>query len=182
MHDFEKNIATLRVTTITESRDKGNESQKQLCQTTCPTESCRQRQGLQGANMTTDEQLQFQIRLSNLETEAMTWSFPDMECVTIQHEREIYGIPSNEQKRVKKDFFIQLIDFEGCCETINIEVLRNTIQQHMIHFGYPKIHLWNDVSESIRRMNTGDNLTTDISERLHIANVKEPYPSRNKVD
>jgi len=50
------------------------------------------------ANMTTDKRLQFQIRLSNAETDATTWSLADTECVTNQLEREIYGITSNEHK------------------------------------------------------------------------------------
>ena len=38
------------------------------------------------------------------------------------------------------------------------------------------------ISESIRRMGAGDNFTTDISERLHIANMTEAYRSSNKVN
>jgi hypothetical protein len=38
------------------------------------------------------------------------------------------------------------------------------------------------VAESIRRMGSGDNITTNISERLHIANVKEANRSSNKVN
>src|SRR5258705_13475975 len=52
----------------------------------------------------------------------------------------------------------------------------------MIHFGYPKMHLVSHISEAIRRMGSGDNFTTDISERLHISNVKEAYRSTNKVN
>ena len=37
-------------------------------------------------------------------------------------------------------------------------------------------------SESIRRMGSGDTCTTDISERPHIAKVKEAYRSSNKVN
>ena len=44
------------------------------------------------------------------------------------------------------------------------------------------MHLVSHISESIRRMGSGDNFTTDISERLHIANVKEAYRSSNKVN
>ena len=51
------------------------------------------------ANMTADKRLQFQIRLSNAETEVTTWSLADTECVTNQREREIYGITSKEQIR-----------------------------------------------------------------------------------
>jgi len=127
------------------------------------------------ANMTADKRLQFQIRLSDAETGDTTWSFADTERVTSQLEREIYGITSNEQKQFRKDFSIRLIKFEAWWETIGIQALRKSIEQHVIHFGYPKMHLVSHISESIRRMGSCDNSTTDISERLHIANVKEAY-------
>jgi hypothetical protein len=38
---------------------------------------------------------------------------PDTERVTIQLEREIYGITSNEQKQLKKEFSSRLIKFEA---------------------------------------------------------------------
>ena len=38
------------------------------------------------------------------------------------------------------------------------------------------------ISLSIWRMGSGDNFTTDISEQLHIANVKEAYRSTNEVN
>ena len=42
------------------------------------------------------------------------------------------------------------------------------------------MHVVSHISESIRWMSSGDNITTDLSERLHIANVKEAYrPSIN---
>jgi len=44
------------------------------------------------------------------------------------------------------------------------------------------MHLVSHISGSIRRMGSGDNFTTDISERLHIANVKEAYRSTFKVN
>jgi hypothetical protein len=53
------------------------------------------------ANITADKRLQFQIRLSDAETEATTWSLADTERVIIQLEREIYSFTSNEQKRFK---------------------------------------------------------------------------------
>jgi len=134
------------------------------------------------ANMTAHKHLQFPIRLSDAETDATTWSLADTERVTIQLEREIYGITSNEQKRFKKGFSICLIGFEAWWETISIQALRKSIEQRAIHFGYPKTHLVSHISVSIQRMDSGDNFTTDISERLHIANVKEAYRSSNKVN
>ena len=51
-----------------------------------------------------------------------------------------------------------------------------------MHFGYPKMHLVSHISESIWQMGLGDNFTTDISELLHISNVKDGYRSSNKVN
>jgi len=134
------------------------------------------------ANMTADKRLQFQILLSDAETDATTWSLADTERVTTQLERKNFGITSNEQKRFKMEFSICLIKFEAWWETIGIQALRKSIEQRVIHFGYAKMHLVSHISESIRRMGSGDNFTTDISELLHIANVKEAYRSTNKVN
>jgi len=93
------------------------------------------------ANMTADKQLQFQIRLSDAEAEATTWSFANTEQVTNQLEREIYGITWNEQKRFKMEFSIRLIEFEAWWQTIGIQAVRKSIEQRLIHFGYRKMHL-----------------------------------------
>jgi len=101
------------------------------------------------AYMTADKRLQFQICLSNAETEAMTWSLADTERVTNQLEREIYGITSNEPKRFKTQFSICLIEFEAWWETFGIQALWKSIEQRLNHFGYPKMHLASHISESI---------------------------------
>jgi len=134
------------------------------------------------ANMTADKWLQFQIRLSDAEAEATTWNLADMEHVTIQLERQIYGITSNEQKRFKNEFSVRMIEFEAWWETLGIQQLRKTIERRVISFGYPKMHLVSHISESNRRMGSSNNFTTDNSERLHIAKVKEAYRSSNKVN
>jgi len=133
------------------------------------------------ASMTADKQLQFQIPLSDAGTEATTWILADTERVTNQVEREINGITSNNQKRFKKGFSIRLIEFGDWWEIISIRALRKSIERRVIHFRHPKMHRVSPISESIRRMGSGDNFTTDISERLHITNVKEAFQSTNKV-
>jgi len=75
-----------------------------------------------------------------------------------------------------------MIEFETGWGTIGIHALQKTIEQRIIHFGYPKMHLVSHILESVRRMGSGDNVTTDISEWLHIANVKEAYWSSHKVN
>jgi len=86
--------------------------------------------------MTTDKRLQFQIRLSDAEAEATTWSLAGTARVTNQLEREMYGITSNEQKQFKMEFSIRLIEFDAWWETIGIQALRKTIEQCVIYFWY----------------------------------------------
>jgi len=133
-------------------------------------------------NMTADKRLHFQNRLSDPETEATTCSLADTEHVTILLEREIYGITSNEQNHFRKEFSIHMIEFETWWETIGIQALQKTLEQRVIHSGYPNMHLVSHVSESICRTRSGDDFTTDISERPHFANVKEASQSSNKVN
>jgi len=119
--------------------------------------------------------VEFQVPLSNAETEATTWSVADIDHIVSQLEREIYCITSNEQMRFKQELSIRLIQFEAWWQAISVQELWKTIEQRVIHFGYPKMHLLSHISESIWRMASGDNFTTDISELLHIGNVKEAY-------
>jgi hypothetical protein len=122
------------------------------------------------------------MHLSDAETEATTWSLADMECVTLKLERGIYGFTSNEQKRIETEFSIRMTEFQAWCESIRIHALWKSIEQRVIHFRYAKMHLVSHISESIWRMGSGDNYTTDITELFHIANVQEAYRSSNKVN
>jgi len=67
-------------------------------------------------------------------------------------------------------------------QAIGVQELRKSIGQRVINCGYPKMHLVSLISESIRQMGSLDNFTTDISEQLHIGNVKEAYRSTNTVN
>jgi hypothetical protein len=82
----------------------------------------------------------------------------------------------------KKEFSIRLVEFEAWWQAIGIQELQKTIEQCVIQFGYPKMHLVSHIAESIWRMGSGDNFTTDISEQRHIGIVKEAYRSSNKVN
>jgi len=101
-------------------------------------------------NMTADKCVEFQVRLSDVETEATTWSMADTDRIVSQLEREIYGITSNEQMRFKKEFSIHLIEFEAWWQPIGVQELLKTIEQRVIHFGYPKMYLVSQISGSIR--------------------------------
>ena len=145
-------------------------------------EAATEDEAYRAANITPDKRLQFQILLSDAETAATTWSLADTESVTNQLVRKIDGITLNEQMQFKQEFSLRLIEFEAWWKAIGIEALQKTIQQHVIHFEYPKMRLVSVISQSIRRMRSGDNITTDSSERLHTANVKDAYRSSNKVN
>jgi len=134
------------------------------------------------ANMTSDKCVEFQVRLSEAKTEATTWSIPDTDHIANLLEREIHGTTSNEQMRFKKELSIRLIEFEAWWKAIGVQELQETIEQSVINFGYPKMHLVSHISESIRQMGFSDNFSTDISERLHISNVKEAYRCTNKAN
>jgi len=82
----------------------------------------------------------------------------------------------------KKEFPNRMIEFEGWWKAIGNQELRETIKQHVIHFGYPNMHHVSHISESIWPMASGDNFTAYISERRHIGNVHEAYRSTNQVN
>jgi len=132
--------------------------------------------------MTADKGAQFQVCLSIAGINATTWSIADTDHIVNQLKREIYAITSNGQMRFMKESPIGLVEFEAWWQVIGVLKLRITIEHCVILFGYPKIHLVSHISESIWRMNFGDNFTTDVSEWLHISNVKEAYRSTNKVN
>jgi len=134
------------------------------------------------ANMTGNTQLLFQIWLTDAETGATTWSLADKKRVTIQLECEIYCITLYEQKRLKKECSILLIELIAPWETFGILALQKTIAHRVIHFGYIKMLLVSHISQSIHQMGSGDNFTTDISERLNITHVKEAFRPSNKVN
>jgi hypothetical protein len=110
---------------------------------------------------------------SDAETEATTWSLADTEHASLQLEREIYGITLNEQKWVMMEFSIRLIKFQASCGTICIQALRKIIEKHVLPFSNPKLHPVSHILDSIRQMGSGHRFSTDISERLHIPNVKD---------
>jgi hypothetical protein len=56
------------------------------------------------------------------------------------------------------------------------------LRVEVFHFQFPKMHLLSHISDSIRRMGSPDNFSTDVSELLHVEMVKEAYRSTNRVD
>jgi len=99
--------------------------------------------------MPTNKCVKFQVYLSAAETETTTWSIADTDRIVSKLEREIYGIILNEQMRFQKELSIRLIEFKVWWHVIGIQELWKTIEQHVIHFGHPKMHLVSHISELI---------------------------------
>jgi len=73
----------------------------------------------------------------------------------------------------KKEFSICLIELEAWLKAIGIQELQKTIEQRVIHFANPNMHLESHISGSIWQMGSGDNFITDSSEQLNISNLNE---------
>ena len=101
-------------------------------------------------NMSADKRVDFRVHLCDAENEATTWSITDTDRVANRLKREIYGIASNEQMRFMKELSICMIEFEAWWKAIGGQEIRKTIEQHVLHFGYPKMHLVSHISETIQ--------------------------------
>lgn len=62
-----------------------------------------------------------------------------------------------------------------------MEAEKEKLETAIYHFQFPKMHMLSHVSNSIRRMGSPDNFSTDVSELLHRENVKEAYRASNRV-
>jgi len=133
-------------------------------------------------NITPNKHVEFQVRSFDAETESTTWCIADADHIVSQLEREINGIPFNEQMRFKKELSTCLIKFGVWWQAISVQELRKPTEQRVMHFGFPKMRLVSHISELIWLIGYGDHCTTDISEQLHIGNVPEAYWSTKKVN
>jgi hypothetical protein len=117
----------------------------------------------------------FQICLSNAETEATTWSNTEIDHVMSQQQRVIYDIILNEQMQRKKNLPIWLVKLQAWWQAIGSQELRKPIIPSVIHFGYSMFHLASHVSHFIWRIGSGEIFTLDVSDLLHISDVKQRY-------
>jgi hypothetical protein len=132
--------------------------------------------------ITANKRVEFLAHLSDAEAEAASWCIADDDRIVSQLQREIYSIPSKEQMSCKKELYIRMIEFETWRQAIRLQELQNTIKQDVIIFSNPKMHLMSHISQSIWQMCSGNNSTTNISEWLHIGNVKDTCPSTHRLN
>jgi len=60
-------------------------------------------------NIRADKRMEFQVHLSDAETQATTWSITDRNYIVSQLQREIHAITSNKQMRLRNELSIRLI-------------------------------------------------------------------------
>jgi hypothetical protein len=84
--------------------------------------------------------------------------------------------------RFNKKLSVCLIDLECWLQVISILVVRKTIQKSEIDIADSKMLLVSHILQSSWQMGYGNNLPTDISELLHIGNVREAFQSSNQVN
>jgi len=116
--------------------------------------------------------MEFDINLSDAETEATARCIADADCVVSQLEREICRISLTDQIWFNKELPIRWIKSEVMWYTICSQVLRKTIERCLMHFSYPMLHLASHIWQWIWRMGSVDNFTSDVSKSLHMGNVK----------
>jgi len=134
------------------------------------------------ANMTAAKIVEIQVGLSDAQTETTTWSIAVTDWVANQLQRVIHGVTSDEQIWFNKKLFTSWIECKAGWMAIGIQELRKTILQRVIHCGNPTMHLVTHTSDIVWWTGSGDDFTTNISEWLHIGNVKEAYRSTNNVN
>jgi len=81
-----------------------------------------------------------------------------------------------------QEFSIRMAEVKPWWQATGIQDLWETLEQHVIHFEYTKMYLVTHLAVSTQQICCGDNSITNISEHLHIGNVKKAYQSTKKVN
>jgi hypothetical protein len=125
---------------------------------------------------------EFEERLLQAEHAALEQSAKDLDEFSRRLELEVYGVDNACQRRFQQAMTVQRLKYDEEWEARKGPSLRKQLETEHFHFGLPKMHLLSHYREFIVQMGSPDNYTTDISERLHITNVKNPYRGSNRVD
>jgi len=163
-------------------KSRGKRSQKQIHQKTWSTENCCRRRGLWGGKLDHRQA----CATSDLSIRFWDWS----------HHLEHRVFRSCSESAGERDLWYHFekphLVYEGILHphgqvwslvaAIGVPELHKTIEQCVIHFGYPKMHYMTQISESIWPMGSVNIFTTDISDQLHVCNVKQAHQSNNKVN
>ncbi|KAG0125070.1 hypothetical protein HOY82DRAFT_493442, partial [Tuber indicum] len=83
-------------------------------------------------------------------------------------------------QRSHSDYTLGLLDNELAILYRSKSVFQK-LETAIYHFRFPKMDMLSHTSNSIRRMGSPDNFSTNISDLLHIENVKEVYRASSRV-
>lgn len=125
--------------------------------------------------------MEYQVQLSNIETEAMAWGMADHNVFTDQLEGEIYHNTSNEQMQLYKVLILLLVKWELFWEVVGIQEFQEIIQHYVIYSGYSMLTHVIHVSDSNRHLGASDSITWDISKLRKIRFVNDIYRSSTVV-
>ena len=99
-------------------------------------------------------------------------------CVEV----EVFGVDSAAQVAFRQAMCEKRRQYDQDWEVRKGPALRKRLESECFHFGKPKMHLLSHYREFIIRMGASDNFSTDISELLHISNIKDAYRASNRVN
>jgi len=111
---------------LQEVRTKATSPRCTFTKTLAPMKTAAEEVACRAVYMTADKGLQCQVRPSDAETAAATWSITDTDRVVNQLEREMYGITSKDQMRFMKEYCIHLVRFECWWQAIGVQELRKS--------------------------------------------------------
>lgn len=102
------------------------------------------------ANMAAAKSVESLVRQPDAENKATTWCIADTDIILNHPQREIDCITLNEQMQFQKELLNRLMKFEIWWRAIGFQEVRKSIEQGVIHFGYPKMQVVSHILESIR--------------------------------
>ena len=97
-------------------------------------------------------------------------------------EVEVFGVDSAVQAAFRQAMCEKRRQYDQDWEVRKGPALRKRLESECFHFGKPKMRLLSHYREFNIRMGASDNFSTDISELLHISNVKDSYRACNRVN
>jgi hypothetical protein len=99
--------------------------------------------------MTADQHVEFQLGQSCSGTQVTTRSIANAKHDVTQLASVIDGISLNKQMLFLGQFSSDLIEFTAWWQAVDLHELKITIEQDIIRFRYPMMHLVSHISESI---------------------------------
>ena len=124
---------------------------------------------------------EYEEQLSVLERQATEVTDDRHQQVHDRIEVEIFGVDGVAQAAFRLALNQKRKQYDLDWEARKGPALQRKLESECFHFGKPKMHLLSHYREFITRMGATDNFSTDISELLHISNVKVAYRATNRV-